>query len=116
MRSGFMSFISNARMFSTWIRVGVLLLRIGCCLEAVAHYTDLRTAEKWLIVCMRDALSDGTIVFRVTPVSGEPQEVTVPIKAGTYENDVARQVRDVFRANLSKELYHVETDDGEAVL
>jgi hypothetical protein len=71
--------------------------------------------NKWRIVCIHHALSDGVIVFRLTPVGGEALELTVPIKDGTYENDVAREVRKVFRANLPKE-FHVETDDGEAVL
>jgi hypothetical protein len=72
--------------------------------------------NKWRIVCIHDALSDGVIVFRLTPIDGPAQELKVPIKAGTYENDVAREIRNVFRANLSEELYHIEIDDGEAVL
>jgi hypothetical protein len=98
-----------------WAMMGVLVLGI-CGGWATAEAAVLRTADKWRIVCMRDALSDGEVVFRLTPVDGEPLELKVPIKAGTYENDIARQIRDVLRAKLSKELYHVETDDGEAVL
>lgn len=98
------------------LAASVCLLGVFGGLAIVAQAAVLRTADKWRIVCMRDAISDGVIVFRLTPAGGEPQEVRVPIKAGTHENEVARQVRDVFRATVSKELYHVETDDGEAVL
>jgi len=128
MRSATASFISIAmEMLSAWagidrrrrprlIAVGVVLLGICGGLATVAHAKSPGPDNKWRIVCIHSALSDGVIVFRLTPVGGESQELKVPIKDGTYENDVARAVRDVFRASLPKELYHVETDDGEAVL
>jgi hypothetical protein len=72
--------------------------------------------NKWRIVCNSDAVSDGVIVFRLTPVGGPPLEVHVTIKNGTFENYVAYKIRDDFRAVLAKDLYHVETDDGESVL
>ena len=106
MKSGLASFLSSA----------ALLLGIWCGLATVAQAKTPPPDDKWRIVCMRDALSDGVIVFRLTSVGAAPQEFKVPIKDGTYENEIARQVRDVFRANLHKDLYHVETDDGEAVL
>jgi len=65
---------------------------------------------------MHNALSDGVIVFRVTPARGEATELTVPIKKGTYENDVATRVKEVLSINLPKMFYYVEGDDGEAVL
>ena len=43
-------------------------------------------------------------------------ELTVPIKKGTFENDVADRVREVLTINLPKMFYHIEGDDGEAVL
>ena len=73
-------------------------------------------SDKWRIVCLHNALSDGTIVFRVTPARGEAVELTVPIKKGTYENDVADRVKEVLTINLPKMFYYVEGDDGEAVL
>jgi len=96
--------------------IAVLFLGFGGGWVASAQAAVLRTADKWRIVCIHDALSDGVITFRLTPGGGPPLELKVPIEAGTYENDVARKIRDVFRANLPKELYYVETDDGEAVL
>jgi hypothetical protein len=98
------------------IAVWVLLLGICCGLATRAPAKTPPPDDKWRIVCIHNALSDGVIVFRLTPLNGTPQELHVPIKDGTYENDVARAVRDVFRAALPKELYHIETDDGEAVL
>jgi hypothetical protein len=105
------------RPFPRGRRATTGLLLLGLCLGAAAQAQAASAPDdKWRIVCINDALSDGVVVFRLTPVGGQPQELRVPIKDGTYENDVARQIRDVFRANLSKELYHIETDDGEAVL
>jgi hypothetical protein len=95
---------------------GVLLLGINGGGATVARAATPPPDNKWRIVCIHDALSDGVIVFRLTPIDGPAQELKVPIKAGTYENDVAREIRNVFRANLSEELYHIEIDDGEAVL
>lgn len=94
----------------------VALFLGGCGGVAMAQAAPAKPDDKWRIICMHDTLSDGVVVFRLTPVGGQTQEIKVAIKAGTYENDVARAIRDVFRATLPKELYHIETDDGEAVL
>jgi hypothetical protein len=101
---------------SRLVAAGVLLLGINGGWVTVAQATTPAPDNKWRIVCIHNAHSDGVIVFRLTAVGGPALELKVPIKDGTYENDVARQIRDVFRANLPKELYHVEIDDGEAVL
>ena len=138
MRSGTASFISIAvGMLSAWAGIGrrnhsqprqflplrsrlmaagAILLGINCGLATVARAATPAPDDKWRIVCIHDALSDGVIAFRLTPLNGQALELKVPVKAGTYENDVARQIRNVLRANLPKELYYVETDDGEAVL
>jgi len=138
MRSGMASFLSTAAgVLSAWAGIGrrnrprplpflplrsrlvvagVLLLGINCGLATVARAATPAPDDKWRIVCIHDAVSDGVIVFRVTPLRGEAVEIKVPIKKGTYENDVARQIRDVFKLNLPKMYYYVETDDGEAVL
>jgi hypothetical protein len=42
--------------------------------------------------------------------------VTVNIRSGRAENNVAKDVRDAFAAKLSPERYSVEVDDGEDVL
>ncbi len=73
-------------------------------------------SNKWRIAVNHNAHSDGELVFRVHPKGGEPQDLTVQITKGTGENNVARAIRDAFRAQLPADAYHVETDDGEDVL
>jgi len=138
MKSGAVSFISTAvAMLSAWVGIGrrnrprplpfrplrsrlmvagALFLGINCGLAPVARAKTPAPDDKWRIVCIRNAISDGVIVFRLTPVGGQALELKVPIKDGAYDNAIAHEIQDVFRANLSKELYHVEVDDGEAVL
>jgi hypothetical protein len=138
MTSGTASFISTAAgMFLAWAGIdrrhrpqplpfrplrsrllvaGVLLLGMSCGWAPVARAETPPPDDKWRIVCRHDAGSDGVIVFNLTPAGGQAIELKVYIKAGTSENAVAREIRDMFRASLPKLLYHVETDDGEAVL
>jgi len=101
---------------SRLVAAAALLLAINCGLAPVAQAATPAPDDKWRIVCIHSALSDGFVEFRLTPINGQVLELKVPIKNGTFENDVARQIRDVFRTKLPKELYRVETDDGEAVL
>ena len=77
---------------------------------------DLKLSNKWRVQVSEGAKSDGTILFRVTAKDGQPVDVTVAIKDGTSENNVARNIRDAFRATLDKGTFHSETDDGEDVL
>jgi hypothetical protein len=135
MRSGTASFISTtAALLSIWtgigrrnrpqplplrsrlVAAGALLLGIHGGLATVTQAATPAPDDKWRIVCIHDSRSDGIVEFRLTPVDGQAVELKVPIKAGSFENAIAYQIRDVFRANLPKELYHVEVDDGEAVL
>lgn len=83
---------------------------------APAQADDLKLSNKWRVEVSEGAKSDGTILFRVTPKDGQPVDVPVAIEDGTGENNVARHIRDAFRATLDKDTYHAETDDGEDVL
>jgi hypothetical protein len=74
------------------------------------------TANKWRIELDGQALKSGDMQFRVTPRQGEPTDITVNIKSGRAENNVAKDVRDAFAAKLSPERYSVEVDDGEDIL
>ena len=56
------------------------------------------------------------MLFRVTPKDGTPVEVTVAIKKGRGENNIAKDIRDGFKAALDPKSFHTETDDGEDVL
>ena len=85
-------------------------------LVAVAFADASPTANKWRIELSGQALTTGELVFRVTPRQGEATDVTVNIRSGRAENNVAKDVRDAFAATLSPERYSIETDDGEDIL
>jgi len=85
-------------------------------LAAISFADSSPTANKWRIELDGQALKSGDIQFRVTPRQGESTDITVNIRSGRAENNVARDVRDAFAAKLSPERYSVEVDDGEDVL
>ena len=85
-------------------------------LAALAYAGTAPTANKWRIELDGQAQTSGDLQFRVTPRQGEPIEVTVTIRSGRAENNVAKDVRDAFAAKLSPERYSVEVDDGEDIL
>jgi hypothetical protein len=85
-------------------------------LAALAFAGPAPTANKWRIELDGQALKTGDIQFRVTPRQGESIDVTVNVRSGRAENNVAKDVRDAFAAALSPERYSVEVDDGEDVL
>jgi len=76
----------------------------------------LNLSNKWRLEVSEGANNDGTLLFRVTPDQGMPQDVLVTLKKGRGENGVARDIRDTFKAQLDGKIYKVETDDGEDVL
>lgn len=96
----------------------VAIAALGGLLSSAAAWADegLRLSNKWRVEVSERAHSDGTILFRVTPKEGTAVDVSVSIKDGRGENDVATDIRDAFRATLDKETYHAEKDDGEDVL
>ena len=73
-------------------------------------------SNKWRIELSGQALTTGALVFRVTPHQGDATDVTVNIRSGRDENNVAKDVRDALVARLSPARYSVEVDDGEDVL
>jgi uncharacterized protein (DUF2141 family) len=85
-------------------------------LAAISFADSSPTANKWRIELDGQALKTGEIVFRVTPRQGEPTDVTVNVRSGRAENNVAKDVRDAFAATLGPERYSVEVDDGEDIL
>jgi len=85
-------------------------------LAGISFADSSPTANKWRIELDGQALKSGDIQFRVTPRQGEPTDVTVNIRSGRAENNVAKDVRDAFAAKLSPERYTVEVDDGENIL
>jgi hypothetical protein len=84
-------------------------------LQAVADEA-LKLSNKWRIEVSEGANSDGNIVFRVTPDQGTPTDVSIPIKNGRGENNVASDIKTGLKKGLDKKVYKVEVDDGEDVL
>jgi hypothetical protein len=85
-------------------------------LAALALADASPTSNKWRIELSGQALTSGDLVFRVTPSQGESTDISVNIRSGRAENNVAKDVRDAFAAKLSPERFHVEVDDGEDIL
>jgi hypothetical protein len=73
-------------------------------------------SNKWRIVVNHSSDSAGEVVFRITPVGGEPLDVTTTFEKSTRENDIAKHMVKAFKAQLDKDTYHIERDDWEAVL
>ena len=85
-------------------------------LAAMAFADASPTSNKWRIELSGQALTSGALVFRVTPHQGEATDISVNIRSGRDENNVAKDVRDALAAKLSPQRYSVEVDDGEDVL
>jgi len=85
-------------------------------LAAISYAETSATSNKWRIEMSGQALTSGDIVFRVTPRQGESVDVSVGIKSGREENNVAKDVRDALAAKLSPDRYTIEVDDGEDIL
>ncbi len=102
-------------------RMGAILLGAMAFIgQLVGQHADAAEAAKpsnaWRIECDGKAESAGTIQFRVIPAKGEPLVVTANIVEGRSENGVAKDIRDAFKAQLPKDRFKAETDDGEDVL
>lgn len=76
----------------------------------------LSYTDDYRISVNHDADSDGVIVFRVTPKGGTAQDITVTIKKGTGENDVARAIKKAFEEQLGTKEQNIEMEDGENVI
>ena len=101
--------MSKLSAFSTSVAATLLL-------GALSYAGGSATSNKWRIEMSGQALTTGEIVFRVTPRQGEAVDVSVGIKSGPDENNVAKDVRDALAAKLSPDRYSVEVDDGEDIL
>jgi hypothetical protein len=93
------------------------LAAVSSMLFAAFSFADTTaTSNKWRIEMSGQALNSGDIVFRVTPRQGDAVDVSVGIKSGRAENNVAKDVRDALAAKLSPDRYSIEVDDGEDIL
>jgi hypothetical protein len=83
---------------------------------AAAPAKDLRYTDDYRISVDEDAESDGEIVFGLTPKGDTTQQVKVAIKKGTSENNVAREIKKAFVAQIGTKDYNIEMEDGENVI
>lgn len=74
-------------------------------------------SNKWRLQMSGKAKVDGEIELSFTPKGATAAtSVVVAVPKGTGENAAARLVRDTLRASFGKDVYNIETDDGEDVL
>ena len=89
-------------------------IAIGVLACAVAS-TAIAGSNKWRLQVSGGAESDGTIAFTIALDDGQRIPVTVDIKKGTGENNVAKRISDAVRAQAAA-CCKSEVDDGEDVL
>ncbi len=77
---------------------------------------DLKYANRWRLEVHEGANNDGVMRFRLTPKGETPIDINVQLKDGRGEDGCAKDIRDVFRSVLDKDIYKIEIDDGEDVL
>jgi hypothetical protein len=73
-------------------------------------------SNKFRLECSGGADSVGVVTIVVTPDGGEPIETLTELKKGTSENHVAKAIVEALKAQLPKDQFHIERDDGEDVL
>lgn len=95
--------------------VAVLAAALALTLGLGAAPASAEPSNKWRIVVDGSTRSGGTVVLRITPVGGAPQDVTIQIPERTNENQVAKIMVRELKAALGKGI-HVERDDFEDVL
>ena len=93
-----------------------LCVLVSLLLAATHASAGIGTSNKWRLQFSGGANSDGVIIMKFTPKKGEPTVAEIPIKKGTSENSVAKAVVKALKAQLPKDQYHIERDDGEDVL
>ena len=94
-----------------WRAATVLLLALAVAFSALAS-----PSNKWRVQLSGHTKVDGEIELSFTPKDGTATSVVVAVPKGTGENSAARLVRDTVKATFGKDVYKVETDDGEDVL
>lgn len=83
---------------------------------AVASVALASPSNKWRVQLGGSAKVDGEVELSFTPKGGTASSVVVAIPKGTHENRAAQLVRDAIKKTYGKNVYKVETDDGEDVL
>jgi hypothetical protein len=102
---------------SNFLRGLAVTLALGFAFTAPLTAADAapKPSSKWRIQFDHWAESDGDLVLRIAPATGDPVDVTTKIPKGTSENNVADLVAGSLKGSLGGG-YHVEVDDGEKVV
>jgi hypothetical protein len=72
-------------------------------------------ASSWIITPSGSAASSGELLFRVAPAGGESMRVAVPVRSGSDDMTIAREIRQALSARLGR-TYKVEQGEGANVL
>jgi hypothetical protein len=77
--------------------------------------SKLRYSNKWRAKFSGEAKSDGVLVFRMIMKDAEPVVISIDIKDGTNDDNIADKVEKALKKGFPGD-FNVEVDDGESVL
>lgn len=82
---------------------------------APAAEAPLKYSNKWRIKFRGEAKSDGVLVFRMVQKGREPVQVSIPVKDGTNDDNIADLAEDALQKAFPRD-FNIEVDDGEDLL
>ncbi|WP_188448376.1 hypothetical protein [Arenimonas maotaiensis] len=82
---------------------------------APAAEAPLKYSNKWRIKFRGEAKSDGVLVFRMTQKGREPVQVSITVKDGTNDDNIADLAEDALQKAFPRD-FNIEVDDGEDLL
>jgi hypothetical protein len=88
---------------------------IAATLFAAVAFAAPPLASSWNISPSGTASSSGELLFRLVPGSGESVEVTVPVRTGASDVNVARSIRQMLGSQLPR-AYKIDLGEGANVL
>lgn len=80
-----------------------------------AAEAPLKYSNKWRIKFRGEAKSDGVLVFRMVQKGREPVQVSIPVKDGTNDDNIADLAEDALQKAFPRD-FNIEVDDGEDLL
>jgi len=82
---------------------------------APAAEAPLKYSNKWRIKFRGEAKSDGVLVFRMVQKGREPVQVSIAVKDGTNDDNIADLAEDALQKAFPRD-FNIEVDDGEDLL
>lgn len=82
---------------------------------APAAEAPLKYSNKWRIKFRGEAKSDGVLVFRMAQKGREPVQVSIAVKDGTNDDNIADLAEDALQKAFPRD-FNIEVDDGEDLL